>query len=176
MKRRLSYMVFASLFVIGCGSGGGQQDQPGITWTDPATGLMWQVQGQDLINWQESIEYCSNLRQGGYTDWRLPTISELRSLIRGCEKTITKGACGVSDYCLNSQKCNNTFCQGCSYGKGPANGCYWPEVMQGPCDYYWSSSSDIESFRWAWSVNFSNGAVYLNVDKNNNDAVRCVRP
>ena len=54
---------------------------PEGTWIDPDTNLMWIVKdnGQD-INWNEAIEYAKNLRSGGYSDWRLPTIEQLKGL------------------------------------------------------------------------------------------------
>jgi len=51
------------------------------TWTDPATGLMWQKRdnGSD-VNWQQATNYCQNLSLGGYTGWRLPGIDELQAI------------------------------------------------------------------------------------------------
>jgi hypothetical protein len=50
-------------------------------WTDPATGLTWTKadNGSD-VNWNQANAYCSNLRLGGYSDWRLPTIDELQDI------------------------------------------------------------------------------------------------
>jgi hypothetical protein len=50
-------------------------------WTDPATGLTWTKSdnGSD-VNWNQATDYCSNLRLGGYSDWRLPTIDELQGI------------------------------------------------------------------------------------------------
>jgi hypothetical protein len=52
-----------------------------VGWTDPATGLTWTKQdnGTD-VNWNQAVAYCSNLRLGGYIDWRLPTIDELQNI------------------------------------------------------------------------------------------------
>ena len=51
---------------------------------DHATHLMWQdgVSGQTVTHtWQEAKEYCEALTLGGFTDWRLPTIEELLSIV-----------------------------------------------------------------------------------------------
>jgi uncharacterized protein YceK len=50
------------------------------TITDNVTGLMWQ-QGFDLCNFDEAQSYAESCTTGGHTDWRVPTIKELYSLI-----------------------------------------------------------------------------------------------
>jgi hypothetical protein len=51
------------------------------TWGDPTTGLMWarQDNGAD-VTWTQANTYCSNLRLGSYSNWRLPTIDELAGI------------------------------------------------------------------------------------------------
>jgi hypothetical protein len=52
---------------------------------DHATNLMWQQSGSpDRMIWQEAKAYVKHLNQenfAGYSDWRLPTIEELASLL-----------------------------------------------------------------------------------------------
>jgi len=51
------------------------------TVTDQTTGLIWKPQvSSERMSWEEAQEYCRNLRQAGQSDWRLPTIRELRSI------------------------------------------------------------------------------------------------
>ena len=53
------------------------------TVTDLNTGLMWQ-QTPDLVNkssWSNALANAASQTTGGYTDWRLPSIKELYSLI-----------------------------------------------------------------------------------------------
>jgi hypothetical protein len=53
------------------------------TVTDLNTGLMW-VQTPDLIDkssWDQAMSGAADCRVGGHSDWRLPTIKELYSLI-----------------------------------------------------------------------------------------------
>jgi len=58
------------------------------TITDYLTGLMW-TKNADILNapevWHEALQHISNMNKEkgtfGYTDWRLPNINELRSLV-----------------------------------------------------------------------------------------------
>ncbi len=78
------------------------------TVTDNVTGLMWQqspdtngdgnIEAADKLTYDESVAGAGTCNLGGYTDWRLPTIKELYSLIdfsgvdpSGYEGTDTSG-------------------------------------------------------------------------------------
>ena len=52
------------------------------TVTDSATGLVWQ-QGEagQIPTWEGALNYCENLPLAGKTDWRLPNIRELESIV-----------------------------------------------------------------------------------------------
>jgi TolB-like protein len=135
---------------------------PRETWTDPNTGLMWQ-NGATVgfnSNYQNAPNYCRNLSLGGYSDWRLPTESELRSLIRGCPATQAGGSCRVSDSC-SGVSCWNDICRGCSENGGPGSGgAYWPPEISGNADWYVSSSPVAgKSSELRWIVGFKHGDV-----------------
>jgi len=50
--------------------------------TDSITKLEWQDDAiTDKMEWQEAIDYCESLELAGYTDWRLPNINELKTII-----------------------------------------------------------------------------------------------
>lgn len=61
------------------------------TVTDKATGLMWAKvdsghlkageKGDGKLNWEQALRWCEELEYAGYSDWRLPNIKELQSLI-----------------------------------------------------------------------------------------------
>lgn len=53
------------------------------TVTDQTTGLMWQQNLPDFkYDYENCINYADTCTLGGFTDWRLPSIKELYSLIR----------------------------------------------------------------------------------------------
>jgi hypothetical protein len=57
-------------------------DNDNGTVTDESIGLMWQQETPGKpMDWRPSSEHCKYLRLAGYTDWRLPTIKELMSLV-----------------------------------------------------------------------------------------------
>jgi len=147
----------------------------GDVWIDPATNLVWQKLSDCCHEWDEAKSYCQNLNWGGYADWRLPSISELRSLVRGCPDTETGGSCRITDSCLDSSCWDNT-CEGCSYDDGPANGCYWPSQLSGDC-YWYLSSSAVGGSGYAWIVYFYNGTIYSYYGYGDDSVshVRCVR-
>ncbi len=126
----------------------GEQPAPdGAIWTDPTTGLMWQIpeapDPRTGLDWYEAVAYCEALELAGYADWTLPTIDDLRSLVRGCDETATGGACPTTHACPDeSTECyHGEDCMGCMDGQGPGlNGCYWPTEMGSHCQLYWSSS------------------------------------
>ena len=52
------------------------------TISDKATGLMWmQNDNQEGILWQEALNYAENYEFAGYSDWRLPNVKELQSIV-----------------------------------------------------------------------------------------------
>jgi len=50
--------------------------------TDNLTGLMWPRNGQltGYMTWYSAIDYVNDLTLCGYSDWRLPNLTELESL------------------------------------------------------------------------------------------------
>ena len=157
------------------------QVQPGpATIVDELTGLMWQGRpDEDWILWADAKDRCDNLELEGYTDWRLPTITELRTLIRGCPGTVTGGACQVIDACGDA--CYSPDCDGCGVYQGPgAEGCYMDAIWGDSCAYHWSSSTYVggsvfSPVTLAWYVQFDIGWVWSGNVADNHMIARCVR-
>jgi hypothetical protein len=52
------------------------------TMTDNLTGLMWTKSANEMYGtWQQALDYANSLNLAGYTEWRLPNIYELESLV-----------------------------------------------------------------------------------------------
>ncbi|MBD3375780.1 DUF1566 domain-containing protein [candidate division KSB1 bacterium] len=67
------------------------------TITDSTTGLMWSqedsgsdifnsmmsqfIQDDGTLNWQEALEFAETVEFAGYSDWRLPNVKELQSIV-----------------------------------------------------------------------------------------------
>lgn len=153
----------------------GDEDLSVLSWYDPEFYLTWENPGAEgWMTWGVAENYCKGLVLEGYTDWRLPTVAELRSLVRDCVATNSWGDCKVKDGCLTIA-CRFDVCDGCLADEGPADaGCYWPSELKGFCDWYWSSSI-VDGFNDnAWFVDFHNAAVDFEY-RQMAMSVRCVR-
>lgn len=51
------------------------------TLVDTRTGLTWTTTASPLLTWALALAHCQGSRAGGFTDWRLPTKTELEALI-----------------------------------------------------------------------------------------------
>lgn len=53
------------------------------TVSDSITKLTWvKNAGTDMLKWMDARRFCADLQRGGYDDWRLPSKSELESLVK----------------------------------------------------------------------------------------------
>ncbi|MBQ4437681.1 DUF1566 domain-containing protein [bacterium] len=138
-------------------------------------GLAWSSKTKSAT-WSNAISYCDNLTEGGYDDWHLPTISELRTLIQNCPVTETGGECGITDTCLSNKECSNNSTCRCG---GTETGYNVPSKYSKLGDPYlselWSSSVVDNSYDdSAWYVDFE--YAFINwYSKNQQLSFRCVR-
>jgi hypothetical protein len=66
------------------------------TVTDPDSGLMWTQAASTPLDWNAALSYAENLTFAGYSDWRLPNIKELQSLIDFKLATATSASSAVA--------------------------------------------------------------------------------
>ena len=133
--------------VIACPYTGQDGDiQAGVPWptprftvsgdcvTDNLTGLMWTKNANlpgGYKTWQQALDYTNGLSLCGYTDWRLPNVNELESLINAEQNN--------SATWLNTQGFSN---------------------VQSIPGGYWSSTSFAYYPDYAWIVYMWNGLMY----------------
>lgn len=145
-------------------------------WLDLTTNLCWQDPPESPASEYTTAEaYCNDLVLGGHDDWRLPSISELRTLVRGCVATEIGGVCGVMDDCAGETCWDGLLCSGCSPAEGPGiNGCYWDLALSGTCSRYWSSTPYEGYLGNRWYIDFDGANVnaWLEASEYN---PRCVR-
>ena len=146
---------------------------------DSITNLTWSAEWytttptwSNTMSYSQAVSYCENLNQGGYTDWHLPTISELRTLIKNCAGTATNGSCGVIDTGNSSTSC---LLSGC-YTSGSCASCAnnWNHSKLGDFNGFWSSSTLPDCTNCAWYVGFRSATVNFYY-KSYDFHVRCVR-
>jgi hypothetical protein len=161
-------------------------------WCDPDTDLCWQNPQKDAYDYDDAgltqpdaIRYCKELVFGGYSDWRLPDIDELRTLLRGNEPTMTDGDCPLTEGSLMDDMSHEACSENMEYGGPGPGGCYWPPELSGTCDKpdpasvghpleYVSSTVASDNEDWVGCILFDNGAVAFN-HIHSYAEVRCVR-
>lgn len=81
MKRLfMMFVVFYTLQAVTVGAASFKNNGNG-TVTDSTSGLTWQQGEPGFMYWDNAISYCEGLSLGGQSDWRLPNIDELNSIV-----------------------------------------------------------------------------------------------
>ena len=159
------------VYICGCDEGyewDGEECEIVFPYTDTETNLTWSAKSSSSMYWENAGSYCENLTDGGYTDWRLPDIDELRTLIQECAGTESGGSCGVTTSCLSYSDCwSSDACYSCSSDSTGGHSNF------GDAAYLWSSSAS-DSTDYFWYVDFDYGRVDHDY-KTTNNYVRCVR-
>jgi len=169
----LAVLVAVFIFVVKSAmvvfDGSGEEYRQKVFY-DHIFGLMWAKAKTDPMLYQDAERYCEELKIGKIDDWRIPTITETRSLIMGCASTNTKGKCAVHDACFYPD-CQTEQCKGCEMGKGTGDeNLYWqPRIWEHTSGwskgFFWSSTEKKEvtgeggAKKEYWTVSFVTGAV-----------------
>lgn len=133
----------------------------GLMWQHCSVGQTWtwitcEGNAQEFT-FDDAMKLTSNF--AGYSDWRLPTIDELRTLVfcwDGETKTLTKDATGM-------------LCEGSEISP-TINLTLFPNT---PSFRFWSASP-YDVYHSSWMVNFDN-SYSIGIGKNNSGHVRLVR-
>jgi len=109
-----------------------------------------------------ATSYCDNLSLGGYSDWRIPTINELKKVISYC------GGLETSLFDKNWSDNSNKNIANKTY-----QSCYKSKEFNSNKGY-WSSSVDVNYNNTAFYVNFGYGDT-ADWAKGSSIYIRCVR-
>ncbi len=127
-------------------------DPSGNCITDNLTGLMWikdldTVNGRATLNWATALTLADSGTWCGYSDWRMPNVNELRSLVN-------YGYASSANWLMyGSGSSGSPACSGACFANVQASG-------------YWSSSSSASGTTSAWHVSMFNGGIGT-LDKSN---------
>jgi len=130
------------------------QDDATQTLYDNQTNLTWMDDtnvSSQTTTWQNALEYCENLSHGGEEDWRLPSRSELLSIVDYSRRNPA--------LYMDSSDGNDT------------NGNGFKNVAS---QTYWSSTTDADNTNYAWSLRLNDGYVGSS-GKSSSNYVWCVR-
>ena len=163
-KKFLFFAVFTVIFLMfSCGgdsslkiiqnnNGGGSSDScrtiDGNTWSSLASRKM---------DWYDAKDYCESLNECGYSDWYLPDLNKLRTLIKNCPGAETGGACRLEAPHNLSDNYLDDDCY-CSWRTGG----YYSKLGDDENIYLWSSSTQPDYQKAAWFIPF--GGVCDNSD------------
>jgi Nucleosome binding factor SPN, SPT16 subunit len=146
---------------------------------DSSSGLVWSAKAPYEMLHYDAVDYCDNLVEGGYSDWHLPTISELRTLIQNCRWTVTGGDCRITDDCLSSTACEYSYsqCDNDCNGIGGNGGIYVIYSKFGDEGDFLSSSKLTDYPDDVWGVNFDKAQIlsFGTDEVYSKGSVRCVK-
>jgi len=128
MPGQNSAKTFYVLYVRGSNSYGQNDfvDQGNGVILDNATGLTWmQADSQTGMDWQSALEYCETMDFSGETDWRLPNIKELQSIVDYTRSPDITASAAIDPLFQTTSIIN--------------------EAGQTDYPYYWSSTTHVET-------------------------------
>ncbi len=128
------------------------------TITDNATALMWAKDDNGKsVEWSDALQYAENATLAGYSDWRLPNIKELQSIVDYSRAPSLDEVQAAIDPLFNSTPFVN-------------------EAGEDDYGYYWSGTSaaiaEGKPYLYAWYVAFGRATNNNGADQHGAGAVR----
>jgi hypothetical protein len=121
---------------------------------DNLTKLQWQDHSDNkdkTFKWDDAVKYCNDLVYAGYSDYRLPSINELQSIV---------------DYGKSAPSINSVF-------RSTSSSYYWSSTVKDTNTYKDSEGKSYTGYPWVVYFNYGNSGNYSN--KTDSYYVRCVR-
>ncbi|MBQ4437975.1 DUF1566 domain-containing protein [bacterium] len=114
---------------------------------------LWSPVSEKRLTFKEADVYCSSSKSGGYSDWHLPAVDDLRTLLQRCPNLEPDGACRLSEEggCLLARKClNKNTCKCSSSGK-------YSKLNDAVT--LWSASVNSSDSKEAYFIDFGSGKI-----------------
>lgn len=96
------------------------------TVSDTATGLMWQQDDTSSTNWEDAVSTCEATTTAGHSDWRLPDIKELQSILDYTRSPDTSNYAAIDNNFFNATSIVN-------------------EEGETDWGYYWASTTHVDN-------------------------------
>ncbi len=88
----------------------------------------WSQSSTEKMTFEKAVAFCDNLDENGFDDWRLPEISEIRTLKNFCIEEENHDFCAVTDSC-EWNNCGNELCGKCvKYEDFVDSGTFWTKT------------------------------------------------
>lgn len=175
MKKIYSFLFVLSFAVL-CGCAAVPLSQVTL---EKIARLQWSPISEREYDAGKASQYCSELNSkqyGGHGGWRLPTIDELRSIVKNCPGTELGGECRVSEANSNLSYIRDykrKYCHACE-GNNPQE----HSKLYFPSEYVTTiiSKSPVSDDRgFLWGVGFDEYGSLLAIQKGYYTSVVCVR-
>ncbi|MBP5405838.1 DUF1566 domain-containing protein [bacterium] len=134
-----------------------------LIWSSRAERTDYPGAAQLFRIFERAEAYCNNLKEGGFADWHLPTIDELRTLIVNCPKLEPYGTCRVSDKtgCLASTCYKESQC----LCEGDGSEVIFSKFGSEGYGQYWSSSAGgFNGYKQYWLIQTEGSANVFSYD------------
>ena len=144
--------------------------ESGLMWMQCSLGQQWRrnaCEGEPVkVSWNKANHELQPHQFAGFSDWRLPTIDELSSIV-----FCSTGRTELERPDERFQRKTDGRCVEGNYQTPTINLAVFPNT---PADWFWSSSPFVHHERDAWGLNFAEGNVSWGV-RGNESHVRLVR-
>ena len=133
-------------------------DETGYTpCADANTGIVWSrdMAYADEMSYIDAAQICREMTQAGISQWRLPTIDEIRTILAS-DVLGTGGTCHVTDECymISSEDCYDS--EICETGTAIESAFHdYTFMVSGTMTGEWEGEQTLSS----WKVNFGSGAI-----------------
>ena len=84
----------------------------------------WSQTSPEAMTFEKARTYCDNLEEGGFDDWRLPELHEIKSVAELCVEEENSDFCAVTDSC-EWDGCETELCGRCVKYENFAFGSFW---------------------------------------------------